>query len=68
VERRDVLGFAENEKRKNRKSHRSQRNGRTKIKARSILSAIPLRLDWWMRTLLHSGQLIIPVLLKHRFF
>jgi hypothetical protein len=40
----DELGFAVNDQRKNRKSHRSQRNGLTKIMAR-ILSIIPLRLD-----------------------
>jgi hypothetical protein len=41
---RDELGFAVNDQRKNRESHRSHRNGLTNSIAR-ILSMIPLRRD-----------------------
>lgn len=59
---REELGFAVNDQRKNRRSHLSQRNGLTKIRAR-ILSIIPLRLDWWRRSLVHCGQFTITMLL-----
>ncbi|PYV66194.1 MAG: hypothetical protein DMG97_30110 [Acidobacteria bacterium] len=62
VARRAELGFAVNDQRKNRKSHRSQRNGLTNSIAR-ILSMIPLRFDRWMRSLVHCGQFTITMLL-----
>ena len=52
---REALMFAVSEIRKNRQSHRSQRSGLTKTMA-SILSRIPLRLDWWIRSLWQRGQ------------
>jgi hypothetical protein len=60
---RDALEFAENDRRKNRKSHFSQRNGLTRIMAKISCSTIPLRLERWIRLLWHSGQLIIAFLL-----
>ena len=60
---RGELVFAVSEKRKNRESHLSQRNGRKQITARIIVSIIPLRLDGWIRTLVHLGQFIIAILL-----
>jgi hypothetical protein len=59
----DTLGFVLKDQRKNRSSHFSQRNGRTKIIARIPFSRNPLRLDWWIRSLRHNGQLIITHLL-----
>lgn len=59
---RDGLGFAVNDQRKNRRSHLSQRNGLTKIRART-LSRIPLRLDRWRRSLVHCGQFTKSMLL-----
>jgi hypothetical protein len=59
---RDELGFAVNDQRKNRKAHRSQRNGLRNVIAR-ILSMIPMRLDRWMRSLVHCGQFTITMLL-----
>jgi hypothetical protein len=53
--------FAVSETRKNRKSHLSQRSGLTKTIA-SILSTIPLRLDWWIRSLWQSGQCFMSLL------
>jgi hypothetical protein len=41
---RDELGFGVTDQRKNRKAHRSQRNGLMRIAAR-ILSNFPVRLD-----------------------
>jgi hypothetical protein len=59
----DVLGCVLKDQRKNRQSHLSQRNGLTKIIARIPFSRNPFRLDWWIRALVHDGQLIIPNLL-----
>jgi hypothetical protein len=42
---RVALGFSLKDHRKNRESHLSQRNGRTKIIASVNFSKIPLRLD-----------------------
>ena len=56
---RDALGFAVNDQRKNRKSHRSQRNGRIRIAARMLHSKIPFLRERWIRTLLQCGQLNI---------
>jgi hypothetical protein len=53
--------FAVSETRKNRKSHLSQRSGFTKTTA-SILSKIPLRLEWWIRSLWQSGQCFMLLL------
>jgi hypothetical protein len=53
--------FAVSETRKNRESHLSQRSGRTKTMA-SILSTIPLRFDWWIRSLWQSGQCFMSLL------
>jgi len=49
-------GVAANDKRKNRKSHRSQRNGLTKTLASILFSRIPRRLDRWICLLPHSGH------------
>ncbi len=42
---RGELGLAVREKRKNLESHLSQRNGRKQIRARTVVSMIPRRLD-----------------------
>lgn len=56
---RDELGVVESDQRKNRESHRSQRNGRMKKAARILRSKIPFLRDRWIRTLPQRGQLNI---------
>jgi len=56
------MGFAANDRRKNRVSHLSQRNGLTKIMARIALSKIPVRFERWIRLLRQWGQIIIRTL------
>jgi len=64
VAARASLGLVAGDQRKNRSSHNSQRNGRTKSRARIIFSTIPLRLDWWILALSQFGQQIILLLLR----
>jgi hypothetical protein len=59
----EPLGPVASDQRKKRRSHTSQRNGRTNTTARITLSTIPLRLDWWIRALSQFGQQIILLLL-----
>jgi hypothetical protein len=49
LSRCNTLGFALSDQAKNRSSHRSHRNGLTKIMASTNFSRIPLRRDWWTR-------------------
>ena len=60
----DELGFPVIDQWKNRKSHISQRNGRTKTIARIARSTMPLRLDRRICSLLQIGQFTIANLLS----
>ena len=56
------LPWLANDKRKNRMSHRWQRNGLRKRLARIPFSRSPLRLDKWIRLLPHSGHRMMVIL------
>jgi hypothetical protein len=56
------LAWLANEKRKNRTSHFSQRNGLRKIPARIPFSRKPIRLDRWICLLPHSGHCMMAIL------
>jgi hypothetical protein len=62
VTERDEVGVVVDDSRKNRNLHRSQRNGLTKIKAKILLSMIPLRRDLRTLSLQHRGQIMVAIL------